>query len=95
MLELLDRMMELRGPDEHPRKTFHRLRRAGLLNDIQGLVFREGDEKAPLSNLIDTGMQRLVQDLDELPHAITGIALLEPPHSRRALSRKPLAMNRI
>ena len=95
LLELLDRMMAHRGPNEHPRRVFHRLRAAGLLNDIQGLVFRAGDEADPLTNLIDTGMQRLVQDLDELPHPITGIGLIEPPHSRRGMSRKPLALNRI
>src|SRR5262249_34464850 len=31
-LELLDRIMEFRGPGEHPRKTFHRLRLSGLLD---------------------------------------------------------------
>src|SRR5262249_21605314 len=45
-LELLDRIMEFRSRNEHPRKVFHRLRRSGLLDDIPGLVFREGDEKA-------------------------------------------------
>src|SRR5205085_8741231 len=48
-----------------------------------------------LTNLIDTGMQRMVQDLDELAHPIHGLGLIEPPHSRRGMSRKPLAMNRI
>ena len=67
ILELMERVMGHRGPGEHPRRTFHRLRRSGLLDDIPGLVFREGDEKAPLGRLIDTGIQRLVQDLDELP----------------------------
>jgi hypothetical protein len=46
-MELLDRIMEYRGKDEHPRKTFHRLRRSGLLDDIPGLVYREGDEREP------------------------------------------------
>src|SRR5947209_370378 len=72
-LQLLDRIMEFRGPKEHPRKVFHRLRRSGLLDDIPGLVFREGDEKAPLGRLINTGNQRLVQDLDELPHPLAGL----------------------
>src|SRR5437868_2898398 len=62
LLELLDRLMEHRVRREHLRKTFHRLRRSGLLDDIPGLVFREGDEKAPLSRLIHTGIQRLVQN---------------------------------
>ncbi len=47
-LELLDRIMEARAGEENPRKTFHRLRRSGLLDDIPGLVFREGDERRRL-----------------------------------------------
>ena len=43
----------------------------------------KGDEKEPLGRLINTGIQRLVQDLDELPHPIDGLGLLEPPHRRR------------
>jgi hypothetical protein len=38
-LELLERIMEARSGGEHLRKTFHRLRRSGLLDDIPGLVF--------------------------------------------------------
>jgi radical SAM superfamily enzyme YgiQ (UPF0313 family) len=94
-LELLDRVMEARGSSEHPRKTFHRLRRSGLLDDIPGLVFREGDEKDPVGRLINTGVQRLVQNLEELPHPILSLGLLEPPHRRRTLSRKPIEISRL
>jgi radical SAM superfamily enzyme YgiQ (UPF0313 family) len=94
-LELLDRVMEARSGGEHLRKTFHRLRRSGLLDDIPGLVFREGDEKAPLGRLIDTGIQRLVQDLDELPHPLASLGLLEPPHHRRQLSHKALPVAKL
>ncbi len=94
-LELLDRIMEAKGHREHPRKTFHRLRRSGLLDDIPGLVFREGDEKAPLGRLINTGIQRLVQDLDELPHPVASLGLLEPPHRRRTLARRPVEESRL
>src|SRR5207248_5074450 len=95
LLELLDRIMEHKVGGEHPRKTFHRLRRSGLLDDIQGLVFREGDEKAPLGRLINTGIQRMVQDLDELPMPVTAMGLIEPPHRRATLAHRPMAMNRI
>ena len=95
ILELLDRLMEYRVHGEHLRKTFHRLRRSGLLDDIPGLVFCEGDEKAPLVRLINTGIQRMVQDLDELPHPLTSLELLEPPHARRSLSRRPLPVDKI
>ena len=94
-LELMDRIMDARVAGEHPRKTFHRLRRSGLLDDIPGLVYREGDEKAPLGRLINTGIQRMVQNLDELPHPIIGMGLIEPPHSRRHLSRRPLALDKL
>jgi radical SAM superfamily enzyme YgiQ (UPF0313 family) len=107
-LELLDRIMEARGPGEHPRNTFHRLRRSGLLDDIPGLVFLEGDaaEENPLFStkdevpstqprLVNTGIQRLVQDLDELPHPLVGLGLLEPPHRRRTLSRRPVDLARL
>jgi radical SAM superfamily enzyme YgiQ (UPF0313 family) len=95
ILELLDRVVEHRSGGEHPRKTFHRLRRSGLLDDIPGLVFREGDEKAPLGRLIDTGIQRLVQDLDELPHPLVGLKLIEPRHRRRTLSARPVALDKL
>jgi radical SAM superfamily enzyme YgiQ (UPF0313 family) len=94
-LELLDRLMEHRCGKEHLRKTFHRLRRSGLLDDILGLVFREGDEKAPLGRLIDTGTQRLVQDLDELPHPIVSLGLIEPPHRRRTLASRPVEVGKL
>jgi radical SAM superfamily enzyme YgiQ (UPF0313 family) len=95
LLELLDRLMEYRGRGEHLRKTFHRLRRSGLLDDIPGLLFREGDERDPLSRLVNTGVQRMVQNLDELPHPMYGLALLEPPHRRQTLSRQPVPINRL
>jgi radical SAM superfamily enzyme YgiQ (UPF0313 family) len=94
-LELLDRVMEFRGRKEHPRRAFHRLRRSGLLDDIPGLVFREGDETDPRGRLINTGIQRLVQDLDELPHPVVSLDLLEPPHRRLTLSSKPVEVSRL
>jgi len=95
LLQLLDRLMDSRANGEHLRKTFHRMRRSGLLDDIPGLVFRESDEKAPLGRLINTGVQRMVQDLDELPHPMTSLGLLEPPHGRRTLSRHAVPQGKL
>ncbi len=92
ILEFLDRLVEYRGKDEHPRKTFHRLRRSGLLDDVLGLVYREGDENDPDGRLINTGIQRMVQDLDELPHPIVSMGLLEPPHRRHTMSARPVPL---
>jgi radical SAM superfamily enzyme YgiQ (UPF0313 family) len=95
ILELLERIMEARGRGEHPRKVFHRLRRSGLLDDVPGLVFREGDEKDPAGRLINTGIQRLVQDLDELPHPLTSLGLIEPPHRHTRLTRRTVPPSRL
>jgi radical SAM superfamily enzyme YgiQ (UPF0313 family) len=95
ILELLDRLMEARAGNEHLRKTFHRLRRSGLLDDIPGLVFREGDEKESLGRLINTGVQRLVQDLEELPHPVVSLGLIEPPHRGTRLAPAPVPVNRL
>src|SRR5262249_10558808 len=70
-------------------------RRSGLLDDIPGLVFREADEKEPAGRLINTGIQRLVQDLDELPHPLVGLQLIEPPHYRRTLAARPVALSKL
>jgi radical SAM superfamily enzyme YgiQ (UPF0313 family) len=109
-LELLDRIMAFKVANEHPRKAFHRLRRSGLLDDIPGLVFLspEWHEDEPLQvandnpsstgrhpQLINTGVQRLVQDLDELPHPEISLSLIEPPHRRRTLSRQALPPDKL
>jgi radical SAM superfamily enzyme YgiQ (UPF0313 family) len=95
VLQLLERVMSFRGPDEHPRKTFHRLRRSGLLDDIPGLVYQVGDEREPPTQLMNTGIQRLVQDLDELPHPVLGVEQIERPHWRRTIDRRPLPAERL
>jgi radical SAM superfamily enzyme YgiQ (UPF0313 family) len=99
ILELLDRLMESRANNEHLRKTFHRLRRSGLLDDIPGLVFREGqgegDDRQPLGRLINTGVQRMVQNLDELPHPVASLGLIEPPHKRGKLSSTPVPIEKL
>jgi radical SAM superfamily enzyme YgiQ (UPF0313 family) len=105
ILELLNRLGEYRGRGEHMRKTFHRLRRSGLLDDIPGLVFlgHEWSEDQPLGGaremgqekLINTGIQRMVQNLDELPHPMVSLGLIEPKHNRRGLSSKPIPAHKL
>jgi hypothetical protein len=45
--------------------------------------------------LIDTGIQRLVGDLDELPDPVAGYGLLEPPGRGSALGPRPLPADRV
>lgn len=91
LLELLDRLLSERGRGEPLRATFLRVKLAGGLDDIPGLVYPLGRDGAPPEELVDTGMQRLLGDLDELPHPVLGYRLLEPPSRSKTLASAPLA----
>jgi radical SAM superfamily enzyme YgiQ (UPF0313 family) len=95
LLDLLNVVMQHRGRGEPMRAAFERARRDGALESVPGLVYL--DPKASLHEpvLIDTGLQRLVQHLDEMPHEATGLSLMEPPHRGTGLSPRPLPDNRV
>jgi hypothetical protein len=59
--------------------------------------FARAETWGPAENpvAINTGMQRLVRDLDELPMPDAGYRMLEPPHRRRALSSRPCDPKRV
>ena len=96
LLELLDRVTAHRGRAETMLRAFQRCRDDGLLDDIPGLVFasphRDRDGRPILYN---TGVQRLVRDLDELPHPQAGLRLIEPPHRRETLADRPIPADRL
>lgn len=96
ILELFDRILAHRAAGETMRHAFHRVRREGLLEDIPGLVYR-GDEQddGPPEYLVNTGIQRLVQDLDELPEPFDAMGLFEPPHRRRTLARRAIPAEKL
>lgn len=95
LLELLDRLLSHRAEGETLRQAFQRARREGLLEDIAGLVYRPDEEAGPPESLLNTGVQRLVQNLDELPRPIGALELIEPPHGRRRLAPRPVPLARI
>jgi radical SAM superfamily enzyme YgiQ (UPF0313 family) len=95
LLELLERLLAERGRGEALRATFLRVKRAGGLDDIPGLVYPVGRDGAVPEELVDTGMQRLLGDLDELPHPVLGYRLLEPPSRSATLATTPLAAGRV
>jgi radical SAM superfamily enzyme YgiQ (UPF0313 family) len=95
LLRLLERLLDLRGRDEPLRAAFLRARDAGLLDDIPGLVYaRTGPTGVP-EELVDTGIQRLVGNLDELPHPALGFRLLEPPSRQTTLQSRALAPEQV
>lgn len=89
LLELLLRLHECKRHGERMRVAFERARRGGLLDDIPGLVFDRASGETERA-LVDTGVQRLVRDFDELPPPVEGYRFLERPHRNRFLDRNPI-----
>jgi radical SAM superfamily enzyme YgiQ (UPF0313 family) len=96
LLSLLEVLLSLRGTNESMRSTFLRARDSGALDEIPGLVYSRSTARngAP-EELVDTGVQRLLGDLDELPHATLGYRLLETPSTKLSLEQHALAENRV
>lgn len=95
LLDLLNVLVQHRGPGESMRAAFERSRREGALDSTPGLVFLAPGASVRDPVVVDTGLQRLVQHLDELPHEVTGLRLMEPPHRGGGLSPGPLPDSRV
>lgn len=95
LLSLLEVVLAHRRAGEGLRAAFLRAKHAGALDAVPGLVYPVGDEGRPPEALVDTGIQRLLGDLDELPHPRLGYALLDPPGSGPHLSARPLAASAV
>lgn len=95
LLSLLEVLLSLRSRDGSVRDAFTRAANSGLLDTIPGLVYAKKGAAGHAEELIDTGVQRLVGDLDELPHPTLGFRLLEPPSRNPALGFHPLPPGRV
>ena len=95
LLSLLETLLAMRARGEPLRQTFLRARVGGVLDGIPGLTYAQTDRHGIAEELVDTGVQRLVGDLDELPHATLGYRLLEPPSRKSTLSERALPANRV
>ncbi|MBV9123330.1 MAG: radical SAM protein [Planctomycetes bacterium] len=94
-LDLLNAIAADKRPRDTMRQAFERARRDGALNAVPGLVYLAPHATFEEPVLVDTGLQRLVQCLDELPHEMTSLSLLEPPHRGFGLSPRPIPENRV
>lgn len=95
LLSLLEVLLEMRAHGESMRSAFTRARDSGALDSVLGLVYpRYGRDGVP-EELVDTGMQRLVGNLDELPHPIHGYRLLEPPSRHATLGAHALPPSKV
>ncbi len=95
LLSLLEALLSIRGAGESLRSTFERARDAGALDGIPGLVYAHGDVQGVAEQLVDTGIQRLLGDLDELPHPVLGYGLLESPSVDPTLAPRALPADRV
>ena len=95
LLDVLRTLLSLRHGGEHPRDSWERARRNGALNDVPGLVYLPTDFDHRCPRAINTGVQRLLRDLDELPMPDAGYRMLEPPHRRRTLAKSPCPPRRV
>ncbi len=85
LLSLLEVLLSVRAGNEPLRSAFQRARDSGALDGVPGLVYAKTNAQGVAEELVDTGIQRLLGDLDELPHAALGYRLLEPPSSHATL----------
>jgi radical SAM superfamily enzyme YgiQ (UPF0313 family) len=96
LLQMLEVVLSFRTDGEPMRSAFARARDAGALDEIPGLVYsRTSIPGGPAEELVDTGIQRFVPDLDELPPLPLGYRILEPPSKGETLSSAALPSNQI
>ncbi len=95
LLAFLDVVLQHRARGESIRAAFERARRARALDTVSGLVYLDPDCAVDEPVAINTGVQRLVRDLDEMPPPDAGFRLLEPPHRGRKLRPQPLSPKRV
>ncbi len=95
LMNLLEVLLEMRSPGEPMRDVFHRARAGGVLDAVPGLMYARGPRDAAPEELVDTGVQRLLGDLDELPDSTLGYRLLEAPSRGQTLSSQALAADQV
>ncbi|HOW72003.1 MAG TPA: radical SAM protein [Phycisphaerae bacterium] len=89
LLDLLHTVLADRHDGETPREAYERGRLDGVLAKVPGLVYLSPDASLEKTVAVNTGVQRLLRDLDELPMPDAGYRMLEPPHRRRMTSAEP------
>ncbi|MEZ6009425.1 MAG: radical SAM protein [Planctomycetota bacterium] len=94
-LSLLEVLLEEKRANETLRTTFLRARDAGMLDHIPGLVYAKGRREGVAEELVDTGVQRLLGNLDELPHPVLGYRVLEAPSRKPTLASRALERGRV
>lgn len=95
LLNMLEVVLSVRGAGESMRAAFLRVRDDGLLNGIPGLVYAHSQRDGVADELVDTGIQRLVGNLDELPDPVPGYSIVEPPSKSATLGSQAIPADQI
>jgi len=95
LIELLDRLVDRLGTGKTLRGAFLDAAADGSLLDVPGLVFKRRHPADGRACLVNTGTQRLVTDLDDLPRTVPAYQRLEPAHKGSSLALRPLSMSQV
>jgi len=95
LLNFIEAVLSMRGRGESMRAAFVRARDSRALDNVPGLVYSRGGKDGLPEKLVDTGIQRLVGDLDELPHPVLGYRLMEPPGRHATLSARAMPVDQV
>ncbi len=100
LLDLLKTIAKHGLEEAHPepgsaRTAFNIARDCGDLDNVPGLVYMDPKCTRQQPRAINTGVQRLLQDLDELPMPDAGYRLLEAPHRRSTLAAQPCPAEKV
>jgi len=95
LLDLLQTIFEAQAPGESVRTAFERTRLRGDLDNVPGLVYLSPDASIERPVAVNTGVQRILRDLDEMPMPDAGYRMLEPPHRGTGLRAKPYPARKV
>lgn len=95
LLDLLQGILAHRRAGDSVRNAFESARRSGALEDILGLVYLSPDTPADRPVAVNTGVQRILRNLDEMPLPDAGYRMLEPAHKGRGLRDKPYSPRKV
>ena len=95
LVELFERLNRLKTKKETLLQAFQRARLLGTLDDIPGLLYELPGAPGETPKIVDTGVQRLVRDFDDLPAPWLGYRYIEPPHGRESIAAAPLPLKKV
>ncbi len=95
LLNLLDTILKHHEPNHSLRAAFNRARQAGSLATVPGVAYLSPEHSNGRPVAINTGVQRLLRNLDEMPLPDAGYRLLERPHRGKRLKPAPAPSRKI